>query len=167
MFRKVLILACGSIVVLAATLFPGCTKKEETGSKAAADFTLQDMDGKNVSLSDFKGKPLLIDFWATWCPPCRASIPGIQKLHKTYGDKGLVVLGISLDDSSSWDGVKAFRTEYGITYSVLKGTEDVAAKYLVRSIPTLIIVDKQGNMTKRYLGYGNDEEIENEIKNLL
>jgi thiol-disulfide isomerase/thioredoxin len=160
MFRKVLVL---SIMVVA--LFFGCTTKNER-SAAASDFTLQDLNGKTVKLSDFKGKPVLIDFWATWCPPCRASIPGIEKLHKTYSGRGLVVLGVSLDQGG-WDSVKSFAAEAGITYTVLKGTDDVASQYQVRTIPMLVIMNKEGKIVKRYLGVGEDDELEKDIKSVL
>jgi thiol-disulfide isomerase/thioredoxin len=144
----------------------GCTNKSERTADAASDFMLQDMNGKKVKLADFKGKPVLIDFWATWCPPCRDSIPGIEKLHKSYSGKGLVVLGIALDQGG-WDDVKSFITEHGITYLILKGTEDVAAQYHVRTIPMLIIVDKEGKIYKRYLGYGDDDQLEKDIQSVL
>jgi thiol-disulfide isomerase/thioredoxin len=160
MFRKVLVLS----VMVVALLF-GCTTKNER-SAAASDFTLQDLNGKTVKLSDFKGKPVLIDFWATWCPPCRASIPGIEKLHKTYSGRGLVVLGVSLDQGG-WDSVKSFATEAGITYTVLKGTDDIASQYQVRTIPMLVIMDKEGKIVKRYLGVGEDDELEKDVKSVL
>ena len=164
MFRRTLALPV--MAVIFALLLFGCTKKEQAGGAVATDFSLQDLNGKTVKLSDFKGKTVLLDFWATWCPPCRASIPGIEKLHKAYREKGLVVLGISLDEGG-WDAVNAFRTEYGMTYSVLKGNEDVSVQYMVRSIPTLIVVDKQGIVARRYLGFGNEDELEKDIKNIL
>jgi thiol-disulfide isomerase/thioredoxin len=144
----------------------GCTNKSERAADVASDFKLQDLDGKTVKLSEFKGKPVLLDFWATWCPPCRASIPGIEKLYKSYGGKGLVVLGISLDQGG-WDSVKDFVTEYGITYTVLKGTDDVATKYSVRTIPMLVIVDKEGKIYKRYLGVGDDDQLDKDIRSVL
>ena len=128
MFRKVLVLS-----ILVMSLLFGCNARNET-SASASDFKLQDLNGKIVKLSDFKGKAVLIDFWATWCPPCREAIPGIEKLHKNYGGKGLVVLSISLDEGD-WDSVKSFVTEHGITYPVLRGTEDVASQFQVRTIP--------------------------------
>ena len=127
-----------ALLLFVIVLLFGCTNKSERATDAASDFKLQDLEGKTVKLSEFKGKPVLLDFWATWCPPCRASIPGIEKLHKSYGGKGLVVLGISLDQGG-WDSVKDFVTESGITYTVLKGTDDVATKYNVRTIPMLVI----------------------------
>lgn len=159
MFRKTLVL---SILVMA--LF-GCTARNDT-SAAASDFKLQDLNGKTVKLSDFKGKAVLIDFWATWCPPCREAIPGIEKLYKTYSGKGLVVLGISLDEGD-WDSVKSFATERGITYPVLKGTEDVASRFQVRTIPMMVIINKEGKIVKRYLGLGDDDELEKDIKAVL
>ena len=154
------------LLLFVITLFIGCTNRSERTANAASDFILQDMDGKKVNLADFKGKPVLIDFWATWCPPCRDAIPAIEKLHKTYSGKGLVVLGISLDQGG-WDDVKSFIAEYGITYPVLKGTEEVAAQYKVRTIPMLVIVDKEGKIYKRYLGFGDDQQLEKEIKSVL
>lgn len=161
MLRKVLIL---SIIIIVAQF--GCTTKSENSDAIAADFKLQDLNGKTVKLSDFKGKPVLIDFWATWCPPCREAIPGIEKLHKAYSGKGLVVLGISLDEGG-WDSVKSFTAEYGITYMVLKGTEDVAAMFKVRSIPMFVILNKDGKIVKHYMGFAGEDELEKDIKSLL
>jgi cytochrome c biogenesis protein CcmG/thiol:disulfide interchange protein DsbE len=160
MFRKYLVLS-----ILVVALLIGCTARNET-SAAASDFKLQDLNGKIVKLSDFKGKAVLVDFWATWCPPCRESIPGIEKLYKTYGGKGLVVLGISLDEGD-WDSVKAFAAERGITYPVLKGTEAVASQFQVRTIPMLVIINKEGKIVKRYLGFGDDYELDKDIKAVL
>ena len=155
-----------SVVIIAVSA--GCTRQqnEPRGSVAAPDFTLQDLSGKNRNLSDYKGRVVLLDFWATWCPPCRAAIPGIERLHKTYSDKGLTVLAISMDDGG-WDTVKSFMNEYGITYPVLKATEDVVDKYMVRSIPTLILVDKQGNLHKQFMGFATEDVLEREIKAIL
>lgn len=153
-------------VLMTAILFACTDKTAQSSGAVASDFTLQDLSGRNVKLSDYKGKVVLLDFWATWCPPCRASIPAIEKIHKAYKDKGLVVLAVSLDEGG-WDAVKSFITEYGITYTVLKGTEDVAMNYMVRTIPMLLVLDKQGRISKRYLGFGNEEDLENDIKAIL
>jgi glutathione peroxidase-family protein len=94
------------------------------------------------------------------------SAPGLEKLHKAYKDKGLVVLAISVDQGG-WDGVKSFISEFGITYTVLKGTDEVSSDYQVRSIPMLLVLNKEGRITKRYLGYGGDDDLEKEIKAIL
>jgi thiol-disulfide isomerase/thioredoxin len=119
-----------------------------------------------VRLSNYGGRVVLLEFWATWCPPCRASIPGIEKLHEKYGDKGLTVLAVSVDDGG-WDDVRAFVRENGIKYSVLKGTEEVASAYGARSIPMLLLIDRTGAIARRYLGAGNDDDLEQDIRSLL
>jgi len=154
-----------SIITLA--LSAGCTNKEKEGATAAApDFTLQDISGKKVRLADLKGKVVMLEFWATWCPPCRTEIPSIERLHTQYGGKGLTVLAISLDEGG-WDDVKSFAAEHSINYTVLRGTDDVSAKYMVRLIPSMFLIDKQGNIKKQFMGGGNIEAVEQEIKALL
>jgi thiol-disulfide isomerase/thioredoxin len=136
------------------------------GTKAPV-VAVQDLDGKSVDLGRYVGKqPVLLEFWATWCPPCRASIPGIEKLHETYKNKGLAVLAVSLDEGG-WDTVKSFVQKNGITYLVLRGNDEVADKYQVRTIPLILILDKDGKISKRYLGFGNEEDLEKDIKAVL
>jgi len=162
MFNKLLTAA---IVLL--VLFTGCTSKEKGNATAAApDFTLEDLSGKKVRLSGLKGSVVLVEFWATWCPPCRTSIPGLERLHKEYGGKGLTILAISVDEGG-WDKVKDFIAEHKATYTVLKGTEDVSSRYQVRMIPAMYLVDKQGIVKKQFLGGGSEEDLEREIKALL
>ena len=158
-----------ALCVVALVMLMGCTSASEKSVAAhqpAPNFTLLDLNGKSVSLSDYKGKVVLIDFWATWCPPCRESIPGMEKIHKTYVNQGLVLLGVSVD-SGEWDSVKTFQRDKKFTYMVLQGTEDVASQYSVRTIPMMVLVDKAGIVQKRYLGAGNEDEIEKDIKSLL
>lgn len=152
--------------VVATALLIGCTKNSSQSDATAPDFTLQDMAGRTVKLSDYKGKVVLLEFWATWCPPCRASVPGLEKLHEAYKDRGLAVLAVSMDEGG-WDVVKSFMKEQGITYSVLQGNEDVAVKYEVRSIPMLLILNKEGRIARRYLGFGTEEDLEKDIKAYL
>ncbi|HYA88424.1 MAG TPA: TlpA disulfide reductase family protein [Nitrospirota bacterium] len=158
------ILAVSAFLVL---LFSCTDKVPKSRGTMATDFTLQDLNGgKNVALSDMKGRVVLLEFWATWCPPCRASIPGIERLYEKYKDKGVVVLTVSMDDSG-WDAVQSFVKENGIKYTVLKGNDDVAEKYQVRSIPMLVVIDKEGKVVKRYLGFGSDQDVERDIKAIL
>ncbi len=162
MFKRIL-----AASIIATALLFGCTEKAgHTGGAMAADFTLQDLSGKDVKLSDMRGKVVVLEFWATWCPPCRASIPGIEKIYESYKDKGVVVLAVSMDDGG-WDAVQSFVKENGIKYTVLKGDEDVAQKYQVRSIPMLLVLDKEGKISKRYIGFGSDEDLSNDIKAIL
>jgi thiol-disulfide isomerase/thioredoxin len=147
-------------------LLSGCTLSRETGTAAAPDFKLHDLNGKTVQLSDFKGKPVLIDFWATWCPPCREAIPALVRLHKAYGGKGLVVLGISLDQGG-WDSVRQFVQDNGIGYAVLKGNDAVQDAYQVRTIPMVVLLNKEGRIVKRYIGVGGDDELDRAVQSLL
>jgi len=164
MFRRAFAV---SIIVLAVLI--GCTRSDERSTSASGDapnFKLQDLNGRTVQLSDLKGKPVVLDFWATWCQPCRDSIPGMAKLHKDYADKGLVILAISVDGGATED-IRTFQKEHGMTYTVLIGTEDVADQYSVRTIPMMIVIDKSGKIRKRYLGAGNEDDIEETVKQLL
>lgn len=161
MLKRVMLL---SVLVLA--LLAGCTDRRAQTSGMAPDFTLQDMSGRSVRLSDYRGKVVLLEFWASWCGPCRMSAPGLEKLHKAYQDKGLVILAVSVDQGG-WDNVQTFISEFGLTYTVLKGTDEVSSEYQVRSIPMLLVLNKEGRIIKRYLGFGGDEDLEKEVRAIL
>jgi peroxiredoxin len=151
-------------VLLLAALMIACTRAEKDG--AAPDFTLKDLSGKNVKLSALKGRVVLVEFWATWCPPCRTSIPALEKLHRAYAAKGLTILAVSMDEGS-WDDVRAFAKEEKMTYTVLQGTEEVSSQYAVRMIPATFLVDRQGTIQNRYLGEMSEERIEKDVQALL
>ncbi|MFC2067420.1 peroxiredoxin family protein [Chloroflexota bacterium] len=109
----------------------------------APDFTLLDLDGNEVKLSEFLGKRVFINFWATWCPPCRAEMPDIESLYQEYKDKGLVVIGIDISESEGTTRQFVQRGGYGWTF-VLDSTGAVAANYNVRAIPTSFFIDREG-----------------------
>lgn len=142
-------------------------KVPEVIYKQAPEFTLLDIDGNKVSLSDFKGKVVILDFWATWCPPCIAEIPHFIELYDEYKNRGLEVIGISVD----WNGqrvVPPFAEESGINYVLLLGDDEVTDLYGgIISIPTTFILDREGSIRKRYMGYRDKEVFERDIKELL
>lgn len=156
------------LFLTAFLLAASCTRVEKSATigMPAPNFTLQDLEGRKIALRELKGKVVLLEFWATWCAPCRDSLPAIEKIYTAYQGKGLAVLGVSLD-SGDWDSVKAFVKEFGITFPVLKGDDDVSQRYMVRTIPLSIILDREGTIRHRFLGGGNEEEIGKEIKALL
>ncbi|MCP2519925.1 TlpA family protein disulfide reductase [Candidatus Aminicenantes bacterium AC-335-A11] len=150
------------IIFLLLLSFIFCKSEELT---IAPDFTLQDINGNLVRLSDFRGKIIILNFWATWCPPCRKEIPIFIKLYKKYKDEGLVIIGISLDRGGK-EVVIPFVKKYGINYPVLIGTSEVEEAYGgIRGIPTTFIIDKEGKIRKKHIGLPmNPEEFfENEF----
>ncbi len=132
--------------------------KENKGGPEAPDFTLQDLSGNGVSLKQFRGKTVFVDFWATWCGPCRRSIPELVDLQERYRDQGLVVLGITVDDLNRV-GVKtllAFKEQYKINYSILLADRNVTMAYFGNRqmpIPTLFIIDGKGRVVESITGY--------------
>jgi cytochrome c biogenesis protein CcmG/thiol:disulfide interchange protein DsbE len=135
--------------------------------KTAPSFTLPDLDGNNVSLSDFKDKVVIIDFWATWCPPCVKEIPHFIELYEEYKDKGLVIIGISLDRQGV-GVVKAFKNKFKINYPILMADNQVVQAYgNITGIPTTFVIAAQGKIQSMYVGYRSKSVFETDVKKLL
>jgi thiol-disulfide isomerase/thioredoxin len=137
------------------------------GKPAPLQFTMKDMNGIDVKLASFKGKVILLNFWATWCAPCREEIPSLVELQQNYGDQ-LVVLGVSIDDPLS--KLKPYATEMHMNYPVLVGKDrqDVQDAYgPLFGIPVSVFVDRDGRIWKRHSGIASKEQFEREIKALL
>jgi len=135
---------------------------------AKLNFSFKDITGKKVSLSDFKGKVILLDFWATWCVPCKQEIPGFIELQKRYGGRGLQIIGLSVDDSLNM--AKTYATQMKMNYPVLlaEGKEDILKAYdPIPSIPVSVIIDRSGQIVFRHLGIASMDVFEREIVPLL
>ena len=131
------------------------------------DFSLKDLDGKSVPLSSYKGKVVLLNFWATWCGPCKAEIPGFVELQEKY-QKDLVIVGFSVDDPA--DKAKAFAAEYKMNYPVLlgEGREDVQDAYgPIWGIPASFLISKDGKVCRKHLGIAPKAVFEKEIVALM
>ena len=124
----------------------------KTPDSLAPDFTLSDLDGKNVTLSKFRGKVVLLNFWNTWCGPCRAEMPSLNNLFLELKDKGLIVLSISIDTSE--EPVRAFISERKIVFPVLmdKKQKVYAKKYFLYGLPVTFLIDKKGIIVEKFIG---------------
>ncbi len=132
----------------------------------APNWSLKNLDGKTVRLSDFRGKVVVLDFWTTWCPPCRQEIPGLIELQKKYGTNGLVVIGVSLDEEPRM--VKPVVQNLKVTYPVVFGTPVVAESYGgVAVVPSTFVINREGKITVLHEGFVEMATIETEIKPLL
>lgn len=138
----------------------------ETRGKQAPDFTLKDLDGKQVKLSDFRGKAVLLNFWATWCGPCKVEMPWFVELQKQYGPKGLEIVGVALDDSSR-DDIQKFARDMGVNYTILQGQDDVGDAYGAVGLPTTYYIDRTGTIIDSASGLVSRSEIEENIKKSL
>jgi cytochrome c biogenesis protein CcmG/thiol:disulfide interchange protein DsbE len=153
---------CTSGVKAAASLKP------DKDRHTAPDFTLKDADGKTVHLADYKGKVVLLDFWATWCGPCRIEIPWFIDLERKEKDKGFEVLGVSMDDNG-WEDVKPFLAQMKVNYRVVIGDDDVSKAYGgVEDLPTTFLIDRQGKIAAIHIGLdAGRKEFEDGIQELL
>lgn len=144
---------------------PGMAPGEVAG-KQAPNFTLQDLQGHNVSLTDFRGKAVLVNFWATWCGPCKVEIPWLVELQKQYGPQGFEIIGVALDDSGH-DAIQKFVKDMGMNYLVLQGKDEVGDEYGDVGLPTSYYIDRNGKIIDSTAGLVSKSEIEENIKKSL
>ncbi len=134
---------------------------------AAPQWKLQDLAGKPVTFADFKGKVVVVDFWATWCPPCREEVPGYVELQNKYGKDGLMIVGVSLDQAGP-EVVKAFAAKYGVNYPMVMGDEAVVTAFGgIEALPTTFLIDAQGQIRDRKIGMESKEDYEKKIVAVL
>jgi peroxiredoxin len=136
-------------------------ERSVTVGSVAPAWTLKDADGKDHSLADYKGKIVLIDFWATWCPPCKAAMPHVQAVHEKFADKGVVVIGVSTfergESSEKVSKPAAYMKEKKFTYNLLVNGDEVATSYGVRGIPSFFVVGEDGKVIYAESGFSPSE----------
>jgi peroxiredoxin len=136
--------------------------------KIAPDFVLRSLDGPTVKLSDFRGKPVLLNFWATWCAPCRIEMPWFVEFYKQYQSQGLEIVGVSMDDSGQETAIAEFIKERNVNYPILRGNNEVADLYGgLRFLPQTFFVDREGNIVRTSYGIKSKEEFEQGIREFL
>jgi len=135
--------------------------------KAAPDFELTSLDGRRVKLSDYRGKAILLNFWATWCSPCKVEMPWLVDFQKKYGSDGLVVLGVAMDDTDA-PKISEFAHEMGVNYPILLGTDKVSEDYgNVQFLPTSFYIDRDGKFVGKGVGVITRKEFEDNIQKAL
>jgi thiol-disulfide isomerase/thioredoxin len=143
-----------SILIIIAVAC-GSGNKSKSGQTELTDFTLVSLGGEEYTLSSLKGQVVIIDFWATWCPPCRNSIPTFVKLYEKYSERGFMILGIGLDDEQA---LINFKDQMKIPYPIFVGSNELAKTYGVSGIPKTIFVDKNGKVRKTQVGFAPELE---------
>jgi peroxiredoxin len=145
---------------------PSCAAT--ASAKANLNFTLKDINGGSVQLADYKGKVVLLNFWATWCLPCKSEIPEFVEAYARYRDKGFVILGVLSEDDPTPAALRTFMTDFKMNYPVFREhTEFAAANGELWALPTSFLIDRQGSICIRKTGVLSKEMLEQEIKGLL
>lgn len=140
--------------------------KAAASGNLAPDFSVTDLDGRKLTLSDYKGKVVLLDFWATWCSPCREEIPHFVEMQNQYGPQGFQVIGVSMDDDAK--PVHEFARQFKLNYPVALGDDKLAQRYGgVLGLPVNFIIDREGHIYSKHLGATDVSVFDNEIKDLL
>jgi peroxiredoxin len=163
-----------ALVAVAATIAAAfdqpsvrATLLSEKDRKPAPAFALEDASGKTAELSNYQGKILVLDFWATWCTGCKQEIPWFSQFEKEYGKKGLAVVGVSMDDKG-WTVVKPFLAKTHVPYRMVLGNDAMAQQYGIENMPDTFLIDRQGRVAAAYrAGLVDRENIEANIKALL
>jgi peroxiredoxin len=134
--------------------------------KSAPDFALKDSSGKTESLKDYRGKVVLLDFWATWCHGCKEEIPWFSEFERKYAAKGLAVIGVSLDEDG-WKVLKPFLETAKVPYRMLLGDDPTAKKYGIDSMPDAFLIDRHGRIAATYVGLVDKDNVETNIRTML
>ena len=150
-----------------SAVLPESSVKAAGDRNLAPDFELKDETGKTVRLSDYRGQVVLLNFWATWCGPCKLEIPWFVEFEQNHKDEGFAVLGVSMDEDG-WDSVKPYMERVKVNYRVLLGTDSVAMLYGgVDSLPTTFLIDRDGKIASVHIGLVSKGDYESDIQALL
>jgi peroxiredoxin len=175
MFASIIVCAGVVLAALAFSAFNGsgneaaspATGHEDVAKSSAPDFKLKDLKGKEAKLSDYRGKVVVVNFWAAWCGPCVIEIPSFVKLRGLYQDRGLEIIGISLDGEDT-EAMTRFAKRFKINYPIVMGTQEAVEAYgPMHGIPSTFIIDREGRVHSRHLGMVSFEKLEGTVKPLF
>lgn len=139
----------------------------DAGDMIAPAFTVKTVDGRTLKLSDLRNKPVIIDFWATWCGPCRASMPDLNNMQARYGAKGLTVIGLSVDESGPAP-VKRFAAQLGVRFTIAMANDDILDAYgPIRSIPATFFINRKGEIVRRVVGRIDPETMNTYVQEIM
>src|SRR5262249_28536659 len=161
MFRRVPALPIAAAVALLSVAPLGAA------ARPAPSFTVRTLEGKPLRSTDLRQKPLVVDFWATWCAPCKASLPHLSTMQTRYEKQGLTVIGMSVDEGGV-QSVRKFANQLGVKFTLAMANDDVLDAYgPIRSIPTTFFINRKGDIVRRVVGYIDDETMEDYVKEIL
>ena len=166
MQTTILILVAGLLVLGWLVLRRPSVTQPATALRPAPDFSLTDLSGRNLRLSDYRGKVVVLDFWATWCDPCKQEIPHFIEMQSKYASQGLQVLGVSMDDDEP--PVRQFQQQFRMNYPVALGSPELADQYGgILGLPITFVIDRNGRIAARHVGATDASVVEAEIRRLL
>jgi peroxiredoxin len=166
---KTILGVCVTLALAGALVWTGCAKKvRRSSAKPAPEFSLKDANGQTVRLADYRGKVVLLDFWATWCGPCKIEIPWFMEFEKEFKDQGFAVLGVSMDEDG-WSAIKPYVQNMKMNYRVLLGNDAISTAYGgLDSLPTTLLIDREGGIASTHVGVSmGKEEFKDAIVKLL
>ncbi len=148
--------------VIAVCALAGCVKQRPT-----PDFALKDASGQTVQLSDYHGKVVLLNFWATWCAPCKIEIPWFMEFQREYKDRDFAVLGVSMDEDG-WDAVRPYMADHKFNYRIVVGNDDIGKLFgEIDDLPTTFLIDRDGHVAKKHVGLISKSDYQDEITEML
>jgi cytochrome c biogenesis protein CcmG, thiol:disulfide interchange protein DsbE len=141
--------------------------RPEDGRKTPLRLTLPRLDGGDWSLAQQRGKVVLVNFWATWCPPCREETPWLVKLSQRFREQGLEVVGVAMDDDGEEPAIRRFLAQYRVPYPILRAGENSPLAQSIENLPTTLLIDRRGRVARTYVGLLPEEDVENDVTALL
>ncbi len=157
----------GRVAAAAAALVAACGLVSCARQRPTPDFALKDATGQTVQLSDYHGKVVLLNFWATWCAPCKIEIPWFMEFQREYKDREFAVLGVSMDDDG-WAAVRPYMADHKFNYRIVVGNDDVGKLFgEIDDLPTTFLIDRDGHVAKKHVGLISKNMYEDEIGALL